>query len=400
MEQFDNAIVKAKEYVHNLFNLNENKYYMDIMGEYNAYIMNIRKIIVDRVFEFKYYYSSYSYCLFGGYPRDKLMFDMSNSNNSYSKSMKIRLFWKLINTKIHDIDVGCHSQKIMDENEFDYLLLNINEDLEKNNYPKLISLNDKLWEDANTPQKCINRIYNAVKFIFATESKDPFLSNIKFGIDFAYYYLVGTNNDFDINCLKLNYNNSEKIYLNDRNYYIKSKILDDQYKIKNNTNVIPYDIKLQILHNKINFCDEFKNNLKRFCNEIRTYLNETYYKNKSIIRKNNIVLLEFPSDLDLLGGCFILNLIRRYYKMIKYGFKFNEHNLNIPLKCTFINKEHLTKCYNCSINNYGEYYHAVGYTSQMINVYICEKCGQMYILEKKLFDFNMNAFNDVLFSFI
>lgn len=409
MNHFYSTIDKAYKFIkYNKYNFDDNdQIYIDTMYLYNSQIMEIRSIMVSNMTNGGHYYSMFMKSIFGGYCRDKLMYEMSTSKNTYAKLMCVRLFWKFINTGKHDIDIECNSRKVIEKDDFDELISNINIQLEQKGYPKLISTNDKLWEKTNSPQGCNYSMYNYICFIFKIDSPGNILHGIKFGIDFAEQSLVGCHNDFEINCLKINHHNNK---------------LSNYYSLKPQSKVLFNDIKLQLIHNKIKMFPHIKRSIKRIQDLVMNRCIQVWGPEIIFTNYDNIYI---P---------FHLKGMARYFKLKKYGFNIvedcvlklddetktvmddkiiipvirvlkNTQNFNIlkpiqndylthNLQCIAI-QDKINNCANCQKKICGKYYWYPQFSNSFENSYVCCRCGDVKIFKKKLLNISTDVLTDI-----
>lgn len=274
----DKLIKKSNDYMKCGLNLPQEKlqkYNIIEMNHYNKKIMDTLNEICDVLVDVLWYVPNF--CVFGGYPRDLEMYRQSE----YDDNIKIRLFYKLVNSKKHDLDF--HFNTNLSGREFENLESAL---MKKKNYVSIY----KEFDFFTT------KLYKSSKMIFMMDGE-------KYGIDFVNSPDF-VQNDFNINAM----------------YYNNKK-------------------ELRVFRNCTQSLEEIKTDIKNG----HTLMNEHIVNILSGL--DNFVLSELKNNdtkIKYQGMASLYVTLRRLKKILKYGFEIKNYSKHmLPLKCD--NNEHC-KC--------------------------------------------------------
>lgn len=345
----------AEKYVFNYMkeNLDPQEYYDPVMDTFISQIMNIKNIMYDVLSQ---YYSTMNNGIYGGYFRDKIMYDISKS----SLCMKIRLFLKLMNTKKHDIDIYSKTGYIIKKKEYDNIIDSMNELFSKNNLP-LFNKDTSFFENTNT---YILR-YNFVCMSFKIEN-GGILEDVVFGIDISSWEIYRELNDISIN----------RIYesMMVRGTCIKGK------ECRTNT----LDIERQIKDNIIDMSDDMYYQLKVMELASKKYFYENVFGITNIV---NNVTSAIHGNIHADEYCteYTLKMYMRFYKMRNYGFNIiSDDVLSIPTKHLYTNHHNCDEeeyC-NCGTNDVKVCVY-LNYSTCDCETRVCGECGEIYLYHIK-----------------
>ena len=312
------------------------KYDINNIHNYNKKIMNTRNKIAQILIKSCDKYDGFF--IFGGYLRDKILYDQSEDNDN----LKIRLYNKLNKVERHDIDFY-----------FDPTLKIFKNDTWTNSSYETLYLpddfTDEIYEicDRGTYTTCVSSAYNSLKISFR-------IDGIYYGID------VVRNDDFIQNDFNVNAICFEKSGMS-------STFKNCSQKLE--------DIKLDIINGK-------------------TIMNEFLIK---LIRdSNDFVLAEKNecSDKKYSRMDHIKIMLRRTEKISNYGYMIsNYESINIP---KLVNTNPYCKCQISNSNHTSLNIYYPHYSNMNEITYMCHSCGAIHVHKTKRYIENVDNFFDII----
>lgn len=345
----------AKKFVFNYMktNLDPKDYYDDIMSEYIDNIMQMKIIMYDVLSP---YYCGLYCGIYGGYFRDKIMYELSES----SIEMKIRLFWKLINTEKHDIDIYIKARCIIKRCTYDNIVDKMNKLFSEKGLPQF-EKDELFWSKTNSPHDTHDSAYNYICLKFKIES-DHLLYGTVFGIDFSSWDVYNGLDDISINRM----NNSGYCTKGDNKYMDHDTIVD------------------QIKNNNIDICNDMYYQLKVTELNINKYVCHHIYGIDNSINEVNDIKNGYIAAKQY-NNNYTQKVLCRYHKMINYGFNIiSKNHLHVPTKYLDLHDHGCDKDFLINVNekiDLGKIskYVYLNYSNPNSELCVCGRCGQIYM---------------------